>query len=116
MLCYEDKPKGSNSEICNLGLPLFLIFHTPEKQTDEIGIEHRAWGSVCQTEFAQLLLFSLLLYIDMELPIKLTLVQAMELVNDVGAPNIGVHLDTYHMNIEENNFENAIALCGDKLQ
>ena len=42
--------------------------------------------------------------------------QAMELVDAVGAPNIGVHLDTYHMNIEENNFENAIKICGDKLQ
>jgi D-psicose/D-tagatose/L-ribulose 3-epimerase len=45
-----------------------------------------------------------------------TAYQAMELVDAVGAPNIGVHLDTYHMNIEENNFEKAIALCGDKLQ
>ena len=39
----------------------------------------------------------------------------MELVEDVGAPNITVHLDTYHMNIEENSFEKAIATCGDKL-
>lgn len=44
------------------------------------------------------------------------MLQAMELVDAVGAPNIGVHLDTYHMNIEENNFEGAIKLCGDKLQ
>ena len=42
--------------------------------------------------------------------------QAMELVDAVDAPNVGVHLDTYHMNIEENNFEKAIALCGNKLQ
>ncbi len=42
--------------------------------------------------------------------------QAMELVDAVGAPNIGVHLDTYHMNIEENNFEKAIGLCGKSLQ
>ena len=48
--------------------------------------------------------------------ISLGILQAMELVDAVGAPNIGVHLDTYHMNIEENNFENAIKLCGDKLQ
>ena len=43
------------------------------------------------------------------------LLQAMELVDAVGTSNIGVHLDTYHMNIEENNFEKAIALCGKKL-
>ena len=42
-------------------------------------------------------------------------VQAMDLVSDVGADNVVVHLDTYHMNIEEASVSRAVKLCGDKL-
>ena len=41
--------------------------------------------------------------------------QAVEYVNAVGSKNIGILLDTYHMNIEENNIGDAIRLAGDKL-
>lgn len=41
--------------------------------------------------------------------------QAVEYVNAVGGKNIGILLDTYHMNIEENNIGDAIRLAGDKL-
>lgn len=41
--------------------------------------------------------------------------QAMDMVSDVGADNVTVHLDTYHMNIEEANVQRAVKLCGDKL-
>ncbi len=37
------------------------------------------------------------------------------MVADVGAPNIAVHLDSYHMNIEEDAMALAVAACGDKL-
>ncbi len=30
--------------------------------------------------------------------------QALGLIDRIGAPNVGVHLDAYHMNIEEQNF------------
>ncbi|MGC8777231.1 MAG: sugar phosphate isomerase/epimerase family protein [Candidatus Caldatribacteriaceae bacterium] len=30
--------------------------------------------------------------------------QALQLREMIGEPNVGIHLDTYHMNIEENNF------------
>ncbi|MEN3187016.1 MAG: sugar phosphate isomerase/epimerase family protein [Atribacterota bacterium] len=30
--------------------------------------------------------------------------QALRLRDMIGEPNVGIHLDTYHMNIEENNF------------
>lgn len=39
----------------------------------------------------------------------------MELIDLVGADNIKVHLDTFHMNIEEDDIPGAIRLCGDKL-
>jgi D-psicose/D-tagatose/L-ribulose 3-epimerase len=44
-----------------------------------------------------------------------TAAQALEIVREVGAANLGVHLDTYHMNIEEDDFDEPVRLCGDKL-
>ena len=40
---------------------------------------------------------------------------ALNYVNMVDSPNIGILLDTYHMNIEESNMGDAIRLAGDKL-
>ena len=42
--------------------------------------------------------------------------QAMELVSDINKPNVFVHLDTHHMNIEESDFVAACKVCGDKLR
>ena len=41
--------------------------------------------------------------------------QAMEIIAATGADNIVVHLDSYHMNIEEGDFAAAIEGCGKKL-
>lgn len=41
--------------------------------------------------------------------------QALELIDIVGMPNLKVHLDTFHMNIEEASMTDAILACGDKL-
>lgn len=41
--------------------------------------------------------------------------EALKYVDEVESPNIGVLLDTYHMNIEENNIGDAIRLAGNKL-
>lgn len=41
--------------------------------------------------------------------------QAMELIRFVNEPNLKVHLDTFHMNIEEADIPGAILTCGDKL-
>ncbi len=41
--------------------------------------------------------------------------QALELIADVGADNLKVHLDTYHMNIEESDFTKPVLACGDRL-
>ena len=40
---------------------------------------------------------------------------AVKLAKDVGEPNIKVHLDTFHMNIEEKNFYDPIKMAGDLL-
>jgi len=44
-----------------------------------------------------------------------TAADAMKLAKDVGEPNIKVHLDTFHMNIEEKNFYQPIKDTGSML-
>ncbi len=41
--------------------------------------------------------------------------QALELIDVTGADNLKVHLDTFHMNIEEASIPGAIRMCGSKL-
>jgi D-psicose/D-tagatose/L-ribulose 3-epimerase len=44
-----------------------------------------------------------------------TAAQARALANEVGLPNVGVHLDTFHMNMEEQDMPAAIAAAGARL-
>ena len=41
--------------------------------------------------------------------------QALRMLDDVDAPNVVVHLDTYHMNIEEPDFMQPVLECGKRL-
>ncbi|GEM87503.1 sugar phosphate isomerase/epimerase family protein [Meiothermus granaticius] len=41
--------------------------------------------------------------------------QALDLIQRIGEPNVFVHLDTYHMNIEEKGFKNPIVTVGKHL-
>ena len=41
--------------------------------------------------------------------------QALDLINDIGEPNVGVHLDIYHMNIEEQDLLTPVLEAGKKL-
>ena len=41
--------------------------------------------------------------------------QALALVDEIGADNVVVHLDAYHMNIEERNLADPIRLCRGRL-
>jgi sugar phosphate isomerase/epimerase len=42
-------------------------------------------------------------------------VQGLELIEQVGADNFGLLLDTFHMNIEEPVIEESIRVCGDRI-
>jgi D-psicose/D-tagatose/L-ribulose 3-epimerase len=42
--------------------------------------------------------------------------QALEYIELVGRSNVGVHLDCFHMNIEEPDIPGAVELCGGKLK
>ncbi|MHC4984535.1 MAG: sugar phosphate isomerase/epimerase family protein [Planctomycetota bacterium] len=44
-----------------------------------------------------------------------TCAQALKLKEMIGEPNVKVHLDTYHMNIEEKSFYDATKAAGDDL-
>jgi D-psicose/D-tagatose/L-ribulose 3-epimerase len=44
-----------------------------------------------------------------------TAAQAVEMCKRIGAPNVKVHLDVYHMNIEESDIAQAIVETGDYL-
>ena len=41
--------------------------------------------------------------------------QTLAYMDEVGAPNVVVHADSYHMNIEENDFRTPILAAGDRL-
>lgn len=51
-----------------------------------------------------------------ESPLINTAAEAIKYADMVNSKNIGIHLDTYHMNIEENNIGDAIRLVGKRLR
>ncbi len=44
-----------------------------------------------------------------------TAAQGLELIDKIGAENLGLLLDTFHMNIEEPSIEESIRICKDKI-
>ena len=50
-----------------------------------------------------------------ESPLVNTCAEALKVVEFVGSPRVGVHLDTFHMNIEEADIGGAIRLAGKRL-
>lgn len=44
-----------------------------------------------------------------------TAAETLAFIDDVGAPNVGLLLDTFHMNIEEASLTDAILVAGDRL-
>lgn len=41
--------------------------------------------------------------------------QALQFIDDVGMDNVGIHLDSYHMNIEEGDFRRPVLEAGNRL-
>lgn len=50
-----------------------------------------------------------------ETPLLNTAAESLELLERVGAPNLGLLLDTFHMNIEEPDIEASIRACGERI-
>lgn len=40
---------------------------------------------------------------------------ALAYIDEIARPNVGIHLDTYHMNIEESDVVEPVLACGDRL-
>ncbi|MEL6673093.1 MAG: sugar phosphate isomerase/epimerase family protein [Bacteroidota bacterium] len=41
--------------------------------------------------------------------------EVLDLLTDIGMDNVGVHLDTFHMNIEEQNIYETLTMAGERL-
>ena len=50
-----------------------------------------------------------------ETPLINTVSRGLELIETVGAENLGLLLDTFHMNIEEPSIEDSIVVCRDRI-
>jgi len=50
-----------------------------------------------------------------ETPLLNTAKEGLELIDRVGADNLGLLLDTFHMNIEEPSIEESIRACGERI-
>jgi sugar phosphate isomerase/epimerase len=50
-----------------------------------------------------------------ETPLLNTVRQGLDLVDSVGSDNLGLLLDTFHMNIEEPSIEESIKTCADRI-
>ncbi len=50
-----------------------------------------------------------------ETPLINTVSQGLELIETVGTENLGLLLDTFHMNVEEPSIEESIRNCGDRI-
>lgn len=44
-----------------------------------------------------------------------TAAETMDLLADINRDNVVVHLDSYHMNIEEFSMQSAVRICGEQL-
>ncbi len=44
-----------------------------------------------------------------------TVSQGLDFIKDIGRENVGLHLDTFHMHLEEKSSADAIRLAGDKI-
>jgi len=42
--------------------------------------------------------------------------EVLSMIDAIGADNIGLHLDTFHMNIEERNFYEPVVQAGNRLK
>ena len=50
-----------------------------------------------------------------ETPLINTAAEALLLIEEIGSPNLGLLLDTFHMNIEEPSIDESIRHCGDRI-
>jgi D-psicose/D-tagatose/L-ribulose 3-epimerase len=111
-LCSE-----AGAEICCGANYCAWRYFTGRRRTED----EWKWGVECYREVAEYarersdLLFAIETLNRFETYFLNLAVDALRFVEDVGMPNVKVHLDTFHMNIEEDDMAAAIRACGDRL-
>ncbi len=111
-LCSE-----AGAEICCGANYCAWRYFTGQRRTEDEG----KWGVECYREVAEYarersdLLLAIETLNRFETYFLNLAADALRFVEDVGMPNVKVHLDTFHMNIEEDDMAAAIRACGDRL-
>jgi D-psicose/D-tagatose/L-ribulose 3-epimerase len=102
------------THMCGILYSGFLKYSVP---TTEKGMENSAavLRRICERAAASNITIGLEVVNRYESNVLNTAEQALAFCRRVGAPNVKIHLDTYHMNIEENDIEQAIITAGDQL-
>jgi sugar phosphate isomerase/epimerase len=90
---------------------------TPEGQSHQQSMDYlvEALQSCCLTAAEQSVRLALEPLNRYETDLVHTVADGLDLVERIGAENMGLLLDTFHMNIEEPSIEESIRICGDRI-
>jgi D-psicose/D-tagatose/L-ribulose 3-epimerase len=101
----------------NIGGIIYSAFQKYAHPPTQAGVERSAaiLNRVCAAAAPSEIIIGLEVVNRYESNICNTAAQGVALCNLIDAPNVKVHLDTYHMNIEEGDGEQAIVETGDQL-
>lgn len=100
--------------LCGILHSAFRKYDRPTT-ADGVAMACDVLGEVAETAAASGIVLGLEVVNRYESNVLNTASQAVEMCRRIGAPNIKVHLDVYHMNIEESDPARAIAETGDWL-
>ena len=90
---------------------------TPDGQSHQQSMDYlvEALQSCCLTAAEQGVRLALEPLNRYETDLVHTVADGLDLVKRIGAENMGLLLDTFHMNIEEPSIEESIRICGDRI-
>lgn len=90
---------------------------TPDGQSHQQSMDYlvEALQSCCLTAAEQGVRLALEPLNRYETDLVHTVADGLDLVERIGAENMGLLLDTFHMNIEEPSIEESIRICGDRI-
>lgn len=102
------------THVCGILYSAFQKYSTPPTDAGIAG-SIAAIRRLCETAVRSNITIGLEVVNRYESNVLNTAAQAVAFCKEVGAPNVKVHLDTYHMHIEEADIESAIIETGDYL-
>ncbi|MFP6561250.1 sugar phosphate isomerase/epimerase family protein [Paraburkholderia sp. B3] len=102
------------THMCGILYSAFQKYYVPPTAAG-IAMSVDILGEVAQTAAKSGVVLGLEVVNRYESNVLNTASQGVELCKRIGAPNVKVHLDTYHMNIEESDIATAVRETGDYL-